>query len=121
MDLSHRMLKEFCSTLTLQSSKLDFHHMSETDNGGIQVSTSKCTHSLKPEGMVICVSTSLWLPMCPQNVFAFFQDNKMRHQVLFHSLSLLFSVVILLWSFWFRYNKGYLLSLSGISSLLDIQ
>ncbi|KAL9684253.1 hypothetical protein QQ045_021688 [Rhodiola kirilowii] len=80
MDLSHRMVKEFCATLNMPFNRLDFHNPSEADNSGIRVSTRKCTGPFLPKGIVICLATSLCLPLCPQHVFAFFQDNKMRYQ-----------------------------------------
>uniref|UniRef100_A0A7N0UVC2 Uncharacterized protein n=1 Tax=Kalanchoe fedtschenkoi TaxID=63787 RepID=A0A7N0UVC2_KALFE len=80
MDLSHRMVKTFCATLNMPINKLAFGHVSETNNSGVRVSTRPCTDPNKPQGMVVCMATSVWLPLCPQHVFAFFQDNNMRSQ-----------------------------------------
>lgn len=80
MKLSHRMVKNFCGMLSM-AGKLDFPQLSEVHNSGVRVSVRKNTEPGQPNGMVVSVATSLWLPLPSQNVFNFFRDEETRLQV----------------------------------------
>ncbi|ONI14900.1 hypothetical protein PRUPE_3G015300 [Prunus persica] len=79
MKLSHRMVKNFCGMLSM-AGKLDFPQLSEVHNSGVRVSVRKNTEPGQPNGMVVSVATSLWLPLPSQNVFNFFRDEETRLQ-----------------------------------------
>lgn len=84
MKLAHRMVKNFCSMLSM-SGKLDFPQLSEVNNSGVRVSVRKSLGHGQPSGIVVSAATSLWLPLPSHNVFNFFKDEKMRVQVTIHS------------------------------------
>lgn len=84
MKLAHRMVKNFCSMLSM-SGKLDFPQLSEVNNSGVRVSVRKSLGHGQPSGIVVSAATSLWLPLPSHNVFNFFKDEKMRAQVTIHS------------------------------------
>ncbi|KAH9649330.1 homeobox-leucine zipper protein ROC8 [Citrus sinensis] len=79
MKLAHRMVKNFCSMLSM-SGKLDFPQLSEVNNSGVRVSVRKSLGHGQPSGIVVSAATSLWLPLPSHNVFNFFKDEKMRVQ-----------------------------------------
>ncbi|KAB1211362.1 Homeobox-leucine zipper protein ROC8 [Morella rubra] len=79
MTLSHRMVKDFCGTLSM-SGKLDFPHLSEVHNSGVRIAVRHSTEPGQPSGMIVNAATSLWLPLPPENVFDFFRDEKTRVQ-----------------------------------------
>ncbi|KAJ9172926.1 hypothetical protein P3X46_016113 [Hevea brasiliensis] len=79
MKLAHRMVKNFCSMLSM-SGKLDFPQLSEVKNSGVRVSVRKSMEPGQPGGMIVSAATSLWLPLLPQDVFNFFKDEKTRVQ-----------------------------------------
>ncbi|XP_010089514.2 homeobox-leucine zipper protein HDG11 [Morus notabilis] len=79
MNLSHRMVKNFCGTLNM-SGKLDFPQLAEVTNSGVRVSVREATETGQPSGIIVGAATSLWLPLPPQAVFDFFRDDKTRFQ-----------------------------------------
>ncbi|XP_065870098.1 homeobox-leucine zipper protein ROC8-like [Euphorbia lathyris] len=79
MELSHRMVRNFCATLSM-SRKLDFPLASEGNNSGVRVSVRKSCESGQPGGMIVSAATSLWLPLPPWTVFSFFKDERTRMQ-----------------------------------------
>ncbi|GAV58428.1 LOW QUALITY PROTEIN: Homeobox domain-containing protein/START domain-containing protein, partial [Cephalotus follicularis] len=79
MALSHKMVKNFCSMLSM-SGKLDFPQLSEVNNSGIRVSVRRAALPGQPHGMIVSAASSLWLPLSPHNVFNFFRDEKNRVQ-----------------------------------------
>lgn len=83
MKLAHRMVKNFCSMLSM-SGKLDFPQLSEVNNSGVRVSVRKSLEPGQPSGMVVSAATSLWLPLPSPNVFNFLKDEKMRVQVIIY-------------------------------------
>lgn len=80
MNLSHRMVKNFCGTLNM-SGKLDFPQLAEVTNSGVRVSVREATETGQPSGIIVGAATSLRLPLPPQAVFDFFKDDKTRFQV----------------------------------------
>ncbi|CAK9169789.1 unnamed protein product [Ilex paraguariensis] len=79
VNLSHRMVKNFCSSLSM-SNKLDFPHLSESNNSGIRVSVRKSNEPGQPRGMIVAAATSLWLPFSCETLFDFFINQKIRAQ-----------------------------------------
>jgi len=80
VNLAHRMVKIFCSSLGM-SGKLDFRQLSEGNNSGVRVAICKNAEQGQPIGTVVSAATSFWLPLSPQNVFNFFKAEKSRTQV----------------------------------------
>lgn len=80
MQLSHRMVKNFCEMLSM-AGKLDFPQLSEVNNSGVRVSVRNSTEVGQPCGLIVSAATSLWLPLPPQTVFNFFRDEKNRLEV----------------------------------------
>ncbi|KAL9381498.1 hypothetical protein Peur_027155 [Populus x canadensis] len=79
VNLAHRMVKIFCSSLGM-SGKLDFRQLSEGNNSGVRVAICKNAEQGQPIGTVVSAATSFWLPLSPQNVFNFFKAEKSRTQ-----------------------------------------
>ncbi|KAL3568606.1 hypothetical protein D5086_031257 [Populus alba] len=79
VNLAHRMVKIFCSSLSM-SGKLDFRKLSEGNNSGVRVAICKNAEQGQPIGTVVSAATSFWLPLSPQNVFNFFKAEKSRAQ-----------------------------------------
>ncbi|KAL2341563.1 hypothetical protein Fmac_009503 [Flemingia macrophylla] len=79
MNLSHRMLKIFCESLTM-SGNLNLPHSNMENNGGVRLSMRKNTDPGQPNGMIVVAATSLWLPLHYMKVFEFFTDEKRRAQ-----------------------------------------
>ncbi|KAJ6867641.1 hypothetical protein NC652_038758 [Populus alba x Populus x berolinensis] len=79
VNLAHRMVKIFCSSLGM-SGKLDFRQLSEGNNSGVRVAICKHAEQGQPIGTVVSAATSFWLPLSPQNVFNFFKADKSRAQ-----------------------------------------
>lgn len=80
MNLTHRMVKNFCANLTMES-KLDIPQLAEPNSYGIQFSICKSTGLGKPCGLIMSATTSLWLPLPYQALFDFLSNAKMRSQV----------------------------------------
>ncbi|KAA8530707.1 hypothetical protein F0562_005359 [Nyssa sinensis] len=79
MKLSHRMVKNFCSMLSM-SDKLGFPHLSELNNCGVRISVRKSDESGQPDGVVVSAATSLWLPLSCETLFNFFRNQNTRAQ-----------------------------------------
>ncbi|KAK7412829.1 hypothetical protein VNO78_04488 [Psophocarpus tetragonolobus] len=78
MNFSHRMIKNFCESLTM-SGNLDFPHF-DLENSGVRVSIRKNINPGQPKGMIIAVATTIWLPLHYMKVFEFFTDDRRRLQ-----------------------------------------
>ncbi|XP_030525432.1 homeobox-leucine zipper protein ROC8-like [Rhodamnia argentea] len=79
MKLAHRMVKNFCASLSM-SGKLDFPHLSEVNNSGVRVCVRKSEEPGQPSGTIVSAATTLWLPLVPQVVFNYFRDENTRVQ-----------------------------------------
>lgn len=79
MKLSERMMKRFCSILSMPD-KMKFPKLAETNNSGVRFSVSMGTEPIEPSGMIVTAASSLWLPLPRERVFSFFLDIKMRNQ-----------------------------------------
>lgn len=80
MELSHKMVKNFCAILGM-SGKLDFPQLSEVNNSGVRVSIRESRELGQPSGLIVSVATSLWLPLLQHHIFDFFKNEKARVQV----------------------------------------
>ncbi|OMP07905.1 hypothetical protein COLO4_06945 [Corchorus olitorius] len=78
MKLSHRMVKSFCSILSM-SDELDFPQLSEMNNG-VRLSIRQSIEIGQQKGVIVSAATSLWLPNPCQNVFSLLTDEKTRVQ-----------------------------------------
>ncbi|RDY01503.1 Homeobox-leucine zipper protein HDG11, partial [Mucuna pruriens] len=79
MNFSHRMIKNFCESITM-SGNLDLPHSNVENNSGVRVSIRKGTNLGQPNGMIVVAATSLWLPLHYMKVFEFFTDDRKRAQ-----------------------------------------
>ncbi|CAN8292744.1 unnamed protein product [Cochlearia groenlandica] len=77
MRLAQRMVSNFCLSVGT-SNNTRSTVVSGMEEFGIRVTSRKSRH--EPNGMVLCASTSFWLPVSPQNVFGFLKDERTRHQ-----------------------------------------
>ncbi|KAJ1420886.1 START-like domain superfamily [Sesbania bispinosa] len=80
MKLAHRMVKTFCESLTMSGHELDFPHLTVENNSGVRVNVRKSGGIGQPNGTIVMVATSLWLPLHYENVFEFLTDHKRRAQ-----------------------------------------
>ncbi|KAJ1414384.1 START-like domain superfamily [Sesbania bispinosa] len=80
MKLAHRMVKTFCESLTMSGHELDFPHLTVENNSGVRVNVRKSAGIGQPNGTIVMVATSLWLPLHYENVFEFLTDHKRRAQ-----------------------------------------
>ncbi|KAK1308013.1 Homeobox-leucine zipper protein ROC8 [Acorus calamus] len=79
MKLSHRMISNFCSSISASNGDR-WTALSGSDDIGVRISVHKCTDPGRPNGVVLSAATSLWLPVPCQNVFNFFKDERTRAQ-----------------------------------------
>ncbi|KAK7331294.1 hypothetical protein VNO77_25516 [Canavalia gladiata] len=79
MNLSHRMLKIFCESLTM-SGNFDFPNLTMENNSGVRVCIRKNTNHGQPNGMIVVAATSIWIERHYLEVFEFFIDDKRRAQ-----------------------------------------
>ncbi|XP_057465531.1 homeobox-leucine zipper protein HDG11-like isoform X1 [Actinidia eriantha] len=79
MDLTHRMVKNLCASLTMKR-KLDIPQLSELNSSGIRVSMFNSMGQGQPQGLIVNATISLWLPHPYQVVFDFLRDEKLRYQ-----------------------------------------
>ncbi|KAL5079351.1 hypothetical protein RYX36_007772, partial [Vicia faba] len=77
MKLSHRMVKMFCESLALEN-KLNFQSLIKESIGGINISVDTNTGKGKPNGTIICASSTLLIPLQADKVFEFLIDHTER-------------------------------------------
>ncbi|CAK8533043.1 unnamed protein product [Lathyrus sativus] len=77
MKLSHRMVKMFCESLSLES-KLNFQSLIEESIGGISISIDTNAREGKPNGTIICATSTLFIPLPADKVFEFLIDHTKR-------------------------------------------
>lgn len=80
MKLSHRMVKMFCESLALKS-KLNFQSLIEESVGGISISVDTSPRKGKPNGTIICATSTLLIPLPADKVFEFLIDHTQRFKV----------------------------------------
>ncbi|GLU10612.1 hypothetical protein SLE2022_274040 [Rubroshorea leprosula] len=79
MKLAHRMVKSFCSILSM-SGNLDISQLSEVNQSGLRISVRKSTEPGQPSGVIVSAASSLWLPLPCESIFNLFKDEKKRVQ-----------------------------------------
>lgn len=80
MDLSHRMVKNFFEILSTPK-KVDLGYLTQLNDSDILVSVRESSVPGQPQGTIVCLATTLQLPVFYENLFAFFKDEKTRAQV----------------------------------------
>ncbi|KAI4320262.1 hypothetical protein MLD38_033762 [Melastoma candidum] len=79
MNLTDRMMRNFCSILSM-TGKQDFPNLSHV-NSGVRLGVQKAGAEFgQPTGKVINAVTSLWLPFTRDHLFNFFCNDNLRHQ-----------------------------------------
>lgn len=76
MELSNRMVKDFCEAMSM--TKKEFPNLCETRNGGVRLSVRRNRDKSQPDGVIVTASTSLWLPLMHNIVFEFLIDDNRR-------------------------------------------
>ncbi|GJS81151.1 homeobox-leucine zipper protein HDG11 [Tanacetum coccineum] len=79
MKLSKRMVNNFCSSI-YPSNGHQWTSQSGMNEFEIRATLHKSTDPGQPNGMVLSASTTIWLPVTPQNVFDFLRDGRTRPQ-----------------------------------------
>ncbi|KAI3517885.1 hypothetical protein L1887_17106 [Cichorium endivia] len=79
MKLSQRMVKNFCSSIN-PSNGHQWTSVSGLNEFEVRATLHKSNDPGQPNGMVLSASTTIWLPVSPQNVFDFFRDGRTRPQ-----------------------------------------
>lgn len=79
MKLSERMVKSFCSNLSM-TGKSDPSQFSEVNIRGVRISVRKSTEPGHPTGIVLGAACSLWLPLPCDTVFGYLRDDQKRPQ-----------------------------------------
>lgn len=80
MKLSHRMVKMFCETLAMES-KLNFQSLIKESVGGISISVDTSMGKGKPNGTIVCATSTLLIPLQADKVFEFLIDYTERFKV----------------------------------------
>jgi hypothetical protein len=89
MKLSQRMVSSFCASLG--ASQLHrWTTLSGPNDVGVRVMVHRSTDPGQPSGVVLSASTSIWLPVPCDRVFAFVRDENTRSQVRVLSSRILF-------------------------------
>ncbi|WMV49437.1 hypothetical protein MTR67_042822 [Solanum verrucosum] len=78
MNLSQRMVKSFCETLSM-TEKLGFSTSSHLNNED-RVSIRKNEEITQPKGFIATAATSLWVPLSFETIFNLLKDNNTRCQ-----------------------------------------
>uniref|UniRef100_M1B3L6 Homeobox protein GLABRA2 n=1 Tax=Solanum tuberosum TaxID=4113 RepID=M1B3L6_SOLTU len=78
MNLSQRMVKSFCETLSM-TDKLGFSTSSHLNNED-RVSIRKNEEITQPKGFIATAATSLWVPLSFETIFNLLKDNNTRCQ-----------------------------------------
>eukprot|EP00253_Pinus_taeda_P010534 PITA_10534 len=79
LKLAQRMTSDFCASLS-PSAVHNWAKLSDNGDEDIRVSTRKNMENPEFPGLVLCVATSVWLPVNHQKSFNFLQDLKRRSQ-----------------------------------------
>ncbi|KAJ9552887.1 hypothetical protein OSB04_016932 [Centaurea solstitialis] len=79
MKLSQRMVNNFCSSIN-PSNGHQWTSLSGLNEFEVRAILHKSNDPGQPNGMVLSASTTIWLPVPPQNVFDFFRDGRTRAQ-----------------------------------------
>nr|XP_043613752.1 homeobox-leucine zipper protein HDG11-like [Erigeron canadensis] len=79
MKLSQRMVTNFCSSINPSNGNQWTSH-SGMNEFEVRATLHKSTDPGQPNGMVLSASTTIWLPVSPQNVFDFLRDSRTRPQ-----------------------------------------
>lgn len=79
MKLSQRMVNNFCSSIN-PSNGHQWTSLSGLNDFEVRAILHKSNDPGQPNGMVLSASTTIWLPVPPQNVFDFFRDGRTRPQ-----------------------------------------
>ncbi|KAL7589898.1 hypothetical protein Lser_V15G35652 [Lactuca serriola] len=81
MKLSQRMVRNLCSGINPSNGHQWTSVSGLNDQFEVRATLYKTTDPAgHPNGMVISASTTIWLPVPPQNVFDFFRDGRTRPQ-----------------------------------------
>ncbi|XP_057514951.1 homeobox-leucine zipper protein HDG11-like isoform X1 [Actinidia eriantha] len=79
MRLAQRMVNIFCGSINLSNG-----HQWTTHSGlnevEVRSSLHRSTDPGQPSGVVLSAAATIWLPVCPKNVFNFFKDERTRPQ-----------------------------------------
>lgn len=84
MKLAQRMANNFCANIGA-SNDHKWITLSGLNDVGVRVTLHKSTDAGQPSGVLLSAATTIWLPISPESVFAFFKDERTRTQVLKHS------------------------------------
>ncbi|XP_019091098.1 PREDICTED: homeobox-leucine zipper protein HDG10-like, partial [Camelina sativa] len=79
MNLGERMLKNFAWIMKM-SDKHDFSQQCDTNNSGVRISVRTNIEAGQPTGLIVCASSSLYLPLTPLRVYDFLSNLEVRHQ-----------------------------------------
>ncbi|XP_010268322.1 PREDICTED: homeobox-leucine zipper protein HDG11-like isoform X2 [Nelumbo nucifera] len=79
MKLAQRMINSFCASISASNGHR-WTTLSGLNDIGVRVTVHKSTEAGQPNGVVLSATTSIWLPVSPQNVFNFFRDERTRAQ-----------------------------------------
>ncbi|XP_024992062.1 homeobox-leucine zipper protein HDG11-like [Cynara cardunculus var. scolymus] len=79
MKLSQRMVNNFCSSIN-PSNGHQWTSLSGLNEFEVRAFLHKSNDPGQPNSMVLSASTTIWLPVPPQNVFDFFRDGRTRPQ-----------------------------------------
>ncbi|CAL0332610.1 unnamed protein product [Lupinus luteus] len=79
MKLAHRMITNFCASISTSSSHR-WTTLSGLNEIGVRVTVHNSSDPGQPNGVVLSAATTIWLPIPPQVVFNFFKDERKRPQ-----------------------------------------
>ncbi|KAE9586112.1 hypothetical protein Lal_00010013 [Lupinus albus] len=79
MKLAHRMITNFCASISTSSSHR-WTTLSGSNEIGVRVTVHNSSDPGQPNGVVLSAATTIWLPIPPQIVFNFFKDERKRPQ-----------------------------------------
>ena len=80
MRLAQRMVNIFCGSINLSNGH-QWTTLSGLNEVEVRSSLHRSTDPGQPSGVVLSAAATIWLPVCPQNVFNFFKDERTRPQV----------------------------------------
>ncbi|KAG0502875.1 hypothetical protein HPP92_002947 [Vanilla planifolia] len=80
MNLSHRMVKSFCASITSSESQ-SWTALSDMPDDTIRISTRKNTLPGQPNGVILLAVFSTWLPFSYHQVFDLLTDERRRSQL----------------------------------------
>ncbi|KAG6481865.1 hypothetical protein ZIOFF_058488 [Zingiber officinale] len=79
MKLAQRMVNNFCANIGA-SNDHKWITLSGLNDVGVRVTLHKSTDAGQPSGVLLSAATTIWLPISPESVFAFFKDERTRTQ-----------------------------------------